>query len=201
MALPAVVASRVVARPKVQQLGDALAKARLLGAGQLLGEHDAATRKAITMLRNELDAPEEAHVETIAAQGSEASAVAWARRLRGNTGEVTAPWAQWSAIATDERVVPAHGSEEPLGGGERRAASLGSFGGNDDGVDALPERPRDGGTRLSAPAVQRQLNILVDNTRLRRLVQGPLGSGAVLRHAAFAGTARPVSGPQLGLAP
>ena len=44
VALPAVVASRAMAWPKVQQLDAELAKAGLLPAGQLLAEHDAMDR-------------------------------------------------------------------------------------------------------------------------------------------------------------
>ena len=52
------------------------------------------------------------------------------------------------------------------------------FGSGDDGVDALPERLIEGGgTRLTVTNIQRQLSILVDNTRLRRLVEGLQAAG------------------------
>ena len=176
VALPAVVASRAMARAKVQQLDAELAKAGLLRAGRLLGEHDAAARRAVGMLRAELGGAEAAQVEGFVAEAADAAAAAWARRMDGKGGEAAAPRAQWAAFAEDERVAPAGGAEEPLGGGA--AAGSGPFGSGDDGVDALPERPgAGGGSRLTVTGVQRQLSILVDNSRLRRLVEGLEAAG------------------------
>ncbi|CAK0851600.1 unnamed protein product, partial [Prorocentrum cordatum] len=176
VALPAVVASRAMAREKVQQLDAELAKAGLLRAGQLLAEHAAAARRAVGMLRAEPDGVEAAEVEGLVAEAAHAAAAAWARRMEGKGGEAAAPRAQWTAFAEDERVAPAGGAEEPLGGGA--AAGGGPFGSGDDGVDALPERPGARGvSRLTATGVQRQLSILVGNSRLRRLVEGLEAAG------------------------
>ena len=91
VALPAVIASRAVARPKVQQLDAELAKAGLLPAGRLLAEHDAASGKAVGMLKAELDEAEATQVERLVAEAAATAAVAWLRRMEGKGDEAVAP--------------------------------------------------------------------------------------------------------------
>eukprot|EP00974_Lingulodinium_polyedra_P062384 6023378-Lingulodinium_polyedra.AAC.1 len=122
-------------------------------------------QRAISMLRAELDSMEAAQVEPLAAEATRASAASWARRGQGQSGEATAPRAQWSALVEGERVAPAGGAEQALA--SSADAGRGPFNAGNDGADALPDQPGDGETRLIVTNVQRQLSILVDNTRLR----------------------------------
>ena len=83
VALPAVVASRVMARPKVEQLDNDLAWAGLLRSGQLLGEHDRVSRLAETKLVERLDGPEARQVPDLAQQAAQSARLSWQNRMHG----------------------------------------------------------------------------------------------------------------------
>ena len=73
--------------------------------------------------------------------------------------EERAPRAQWAALGPDEHVAPSGGAERPLTAPGTASDARGAEG----------EADGEGG-RLTVTNFQRQLSILVDNTRLRRLV-------------------------------
>jgi len=160
-ALPAIVASRATAWAKVRQIDVELTKAGLMGEGQLLREHEEALKFASTMLKNELDPSEAAQVDSLVQGVTKASAELWQMRMSGRGRDARVPRAQWTALSQDEHSTPNGGSEAPL----QQQAPRNPF--TDDTEDEISEIGGNG--KLTVTNVQRQLSILADNTRLRRL--------------------------------
>lgn len=166
VALPAAIASRAIAWPKIKQLDDAFAKAGLLKPGQLLHEHESALTKSKETLRTNLDPAEAAQIEELVDGAIRTATQAWTSRCSGRGSEARAPRAQWTALTKDEHVQPRHGGESTLASGNGPGDPFE----DNDGADALPEHGQSNGSRLTVTNLQRQLSILVDNTILRRLV-------------------------------
>ena len=115
IALPAVVASRIMARPKVQQLGDELHKAGLLLDGQLLQEHDAATERAVALFTATLDDAEACQVAPLVRQAAENAAIDWQRRSIEQTAAARLPRVHWTGLAPMDTMPPSGGSKLPIG--------------------------------------------------------------------------------------
>ena len=139
-----------MARPKVRELGIELAKAGLLGEGQLLREHESATTAAVASLKEELDAWEAAQVDSLLAAVSAAAAQEWELRKTGRSGAIKLPRAQWTALAADEHVAPNGGSDQPFGAG---GGVRGLFEG-DDVIDDVAS-VTNGASRLTVDNFQR----------------------------------------------
>jgi hypothetical protein len=170
VALPAAIASKLMAGPKVRQLGEDLARAGLMGPEQLITKFEDDMRSTIEAFKAELDSPERRQVDAFVERAHEAAAGAWARLKNGHTDEdeYVAPRVQWTAIDEEDQVEPRAGFSYPVGAenGINRAEG-----------EADGEVARDGQT-LTVNNVQKQLCVLIDNTHLRRLVRSLAERGA-----------------------
>ena len=165
VALPAVIASRAVARPKVEEVDAALAHAGLLAKGRLLSEHDRAAAQAVRLLQARLDAPEAAQVLRLVESCAGAASRQWVARRVGLDSQEQSPRAEWRAVDDSDHVPPAWQAQDALAGESARAAGPVETG----RVDELTDEPEKS-VALSPAGMQRQLSLLVDNTLLRRLV-------------------------------
>lgn len=165
IALPAVIASRAMARPKIQELDEAMEEAGLLQGGQLLGEHDRAAREAVRMLQERLDSEEAEQVADFAQACEEGGEQQWEALKQGLNPQGKVPRAGWSAIGPEDNVPQAW-----RGGGPREGEDAEGEGPAETGrVDEITDDPGKAET-LSPVGVQRQLSLLVDCSLLRRLV-------------------------------
>jgi hypothetical protein len=159
VALPASVASKIMATPKVKQLGEDLARTGLLRPGQLEEQFSTGLQDVTTAFKLQLDAPERSQVDDLVERAQAAAAGDWERLQTGRVGssEHVLPRAQWTGIEVDDLVEPRAGAEEALGA-------------QGDGRNLEDEGSGEGGTP-TVNNLQKQLTVLMDNTRLRDLVR------------------------------
>lgn len=150
--MAAAVASRAAARPKVKQLDEAFSKAGLLALGQLLAEHDAALESAAAKLMPRLDQPEAEQVRELCQTAVAESETSWSQQQASLNARGSVPRTQWTGMAADDGVRPAHGGDTCIGG-------------------AGPSQSEQSRMAcLSVGSLQQQLWLLMDNTQPRRLV-------------------------------
>ena len=111
-----------------------------------------------------LDDAEACQVAPLVRQAAENAATDWQRRTIGQTAVARLPRVQWTGIAPMDTVPPSGGAEMPIGA---QADDPFHDQPQDDG---LADGPGGGLARLSVTSLQKQLCILVDNTKLRALV-------------------------------
>ena len=112
---------------------------------------------AVASLEGKLDEPEEGQVRRLVNASSNAAAIQWKAFVAGRPGAASQPRAQRTGLTPQEEVASRNGSQMPLG-------ELDSLADSSD--DELSGRE----VRLSVGNLQRQLSVLVDNTKLRRRV-------------------------------
>ena len=151
-ALPANIASRVLARPKVADLSAALRHAGLLDSHELLEHFDASTGSAVADFLEVLDEQERGQVAAMLEQARAAAEESWQTAKSGiaRTQQPRMPLVQWSGLGGDE-----------------------SLPGDSAFVTALREADDRGGSGSASNMahLQRELCLLMDNSKLRRLLE------------------------------
>ena len=149
-ALPAVVASLIMARPKVASFDKDLTTAGLLPQGLLLQHFDGRICRATSALQSILDTGEGAQLRDLLDLASARADAVWSAALDGRTPDenVTTPMVRWDPLAPGERGAPAPYSQEGI----------------DD--DRLPVPVVK--TVISVGHAQKMLSMLLDNTLLRK---------------------------------
>ena len=153
-ALPANIASRILARPKITELSSDLFHAGLLDGNELLEHFDEVTRCAVQEFIAELDDTESEQVLGLLERAGASAAERWALAKTGvdPSQQAQQPTAQWTALEDDREV--AMNSPEAVFQGALRA-----------------DPASDGSQNISSVHhLQRELCLLKDNSRLRRLI-------------------------------
>ena len=157
----ACVASRAVADAKVTSLDVALTKAGLIREGQLSNEHRRALQEDVTKLQNEIGEEVRSQVETLCKSAREEAEIEWRTRGEGKQApKVVTRRVYWEPIRdSDQRYQEYLQNNMPQAD---QAAPLAN-------PTAMEEEsPQNGNT---TGRLQRQLGLLVDNTKLRELTK------------------------------
>eukprot|EP00973_Karenia_brevis_P019551 2682380-Karenia_brevis.AAC.1 len=166
-ALPAALASRAMARPKVAMIGQALQKAGLMPGQNLIDQFDDTTAGAVEAFRSLLDEPESQQLDGFLSKAADTAAAQWLSAVGEGPAEqlTSTPRMLWND--------PLANIDEEVGG--QRDEQIG--GRNSNLLDgSLRQDPDADGTAipdrfLTISHLQRELSLLVDNTQARRLIE------------------------------
>jgi hypothetical protein len=147
-ALPANLGGLIMAGPRVRSMAQAMARAGLLFAGQVESLLEEKTREVETAFVSSLDETERSRAESFLQKAREAAESQWSQAEDGaRRRTLRAPLANTAYASADERTElnPAAENDETVGEADN------------------------GGRRLTAPHLQKELTRLADCTRLRAL--------------------------------
>eukprot|EP00973_Karenia_brevis_P061843 8602127-Karenia_brevis.AAC.1 len=165
VALPAALAGRIMARPKVEEMAVAMERAGLMDIGSFMQHFDGVTAQAIQRYADQLDREEKDQVVPLVQAAAEQAKTQWMCIRAGVADKPAlsdpAQGVRWSDPESQVE-------NEDVSGPPARSTSI---------VDgALRQEPDDEGVmsgtgRLTVVKLQRALLLLGDNTRLRSLLQ------------------------------
>ena len=152
VALPAALASQVVAQPKVDDFDDWMARAGLLPGGLVSARFRKQVRDTTADLQSRLNPTGAAQLDSMVDSAHRAASAQWAASKRGDVRQADGeqlPRARWMAIAEDDVAIPPPDEQstqaEPSDGEEGATAE---------------------GRRVTPGNLQKQLSVLVDHTNL-----------------------------------